>query len=156
MEQDSVVYEAYFGAVLPAKGLSIFSVEDGLDCLGLCYQDLRRRALLSAVLNLMRVLPDAHPARTFFPGDLDRHVRGLSASEGIQMFVHTLSGRSDLSLFLVYAMVACTYSARPLRPTIVFGVRGVGLYRMSCLFKDGKGALQTPSAHCIPHDVRSR
>ena len=44
-----MVYEAYFGAVLPAKGLNIFSIEDGFDCLGLCYQNLRWRALLSTI-----------------------------------------------------------------------------------------------------------
>ena len=35
---------------------------------------------------------------------------GLSASEGFQLFVHTLPSRSDLPVALVHAVVACTGS----------------------------------------------
>ena len=51
-KQDSMVYGAEFGAVLPAKGPFTASIQEGLDCLGFYHSGLEREREFRLVVEL--------------------------------------------------------------------------------------------------------
>ena len=76
-KQGPVVYGAEFGVVLLAEGPRTTSVQKGLDCLGLYYSGLLvKERYFRLVVELTKVLPDAHPACAGPPGNFNAHVRG--------------------------------------------------------------------------------